>query len=398
MPCPFKRGFEVELPEIPDTPLRRSTFQTDSKVKRWRLNKVWEPENKHTKTTNNEGSSSASWASENEPRPTAEEMLPLETDQLRLPRTRSNTTSTTIAEPPISAQVFPAGRERSSSVAFIRQRFLSEPSVQKLESHSHPSVPLSKSSGSEGDAASISSSADSFYSLDATSRRSSSPSFVDADSVNDELPLAPDEIEFPYRGRHKRQESELTVRASHDNRFRPLDIPTAPYRDGKIHSPPSTPPPLSDSEDALEPPHLDVPTPPDTLRLRNLTGASQRRAFSPMPHPANMFFRSPSGPRTGTATMIVQKAMEIFMGPPANLVALMLHIAARISLRLRGLASHSGRGDEILPGTWESGGEEEDEWGEDDYGIPLRQISSRSHSIERPLSEFSDDFNLGAID
>ena len=197
--------------------------------------------------------------------------------------------------------------------------------------------------------------------------------------------------ELRGRGLHRRQISEATVRPvlSEDERETPPVTPTNNVHPSSnptinVHpsSAPSTPPLVSDSEeDSLEPPFLDVPTPPDNTRLKRLTGASQRRAFSPMPHPQNLFC-PPAQPRKQFTAALVRRTCELILGPPAHLVTLMLSIAARVSngfgfntYRVR----HAG---EKIPCSWESS-EEEDEWEEDDYGIPLGNLDREGSALKR---------------
>ena len=42
--CPFRRGFDVELPESDQTVLRSSRWKNTEKARRWTLNRIWKPE------------------------------------------------------------------------------------------------------------------------------------------------------------------------------------------------------------------------------------------------------------------------------------------------------------------------------------------------------------------
>ena len=70
---------------------------------------------------------------------------------------------------------------------------------------------------------------------------------------------------------------------------------------------------------------------------------------------------------------LVRKTCELILGPPAHLVTIMLNIAAKISDGVFGFNTyrvrHSG---EKIPCSWESS--DEDEWEEDDFGIPLGNL------------------------
>ena len=74
------------------------------------------------------------------------------------------------------------------------------------------------------------------------------------------------------------------------------------------------------------------------------------------------------------------------MGPPAQLVALMLNIAAKIARgALRGSSFGYGSSGQKIPCSWDysdaeeegEGADDDDEWDEDDYGISLRPIPSK---------------------
>jgi hypothetical protein len=216
---------------------------------------------------------------------------------------------------------------------------------------------------------------------------SPSPKFIDAEAEltnpwEDELNVKGDQ-EDRGRDRHRRQLSDITVRPKSVGEVveaaerTPTDIPkviTTPTIDVHPSSTPSTPQLVSDSdEDSVDHGPSEISTPPDTIRLRRLTGASQRRAFSPMPNPQNLFRPPSRTPSKQLTTALVRKTCELILGPPAHLVSLMLKIAARISegalkfttYRVR----HTG---EKIPCSWESSDEED--WEEDDYGIPLRNL------------------------
>jgi hypothetical protein len=217
-----------------------------------------------------------------------------------------------------------------------------------------------------------------------TTRRSPSPPFLDAeaDILNPWVDTSPKQDDTRGRTRHRRQISELTVRATSADQVDkstpvtpivPLLPITTPTIDVRPSSAPHTPPLVSDSdEDSLELPSLDVPTPPDMIRMKRLTGASPRRAFSPMPHPQNLCFPTRHKPDQKFTSALVRKTCEIVLGPPQHLVSLMLRIAASISNGF-GFSTYRIRRTETIPGSWESSGEE-DEWEEDDFGIPLSNL------------------------
>jgi hypothetical protein len=134
---------------------------------------------------------------------------------------------------------------------------------------------------------------------------------------------------------------------------------------------------MSDSEDSFEPPLLDVPTPPDNIRLKKLTGASQRRAYSPMPHPQNLFNPPAHASGKHMTAALMQRTCQILLGPPAHLVALMLRIAANISHGVFGFNTYRvPQETERIPCQWDSSSGDDEEWAEDDFGIPLGHLEA----------------------
>jgi hypothetical protein len=123
----------------------------------------------------------------------------------------------------------------------------------------------------------------------------------------------------------------------------------------------------SQSED-----HWQEPGSPVTTVRRRLR---QRRSHSPLPSPANLY--TPHARLSGhhLTTAILQKTCSLLLGPPAQLVALMLNIAARIANgAFRGSAVAYLDGDRPIPCSWdysEDEGMSKEEWEEDDYGISI---------------------------
>ncbi|KAF2726999.1 hypothetical protein EJ04DRAFT_152502 [Polyplosphaeria fusca] len=410
--CPFNRGFEVQLPQRPPTPPRKRARKPSTKAKKWLFDKTWMPENGlRPSTPVFDGSDSGTTSSYEE-----DDRSSINTD-----------TPEVEAEPPqhIEDRTPPrATPARRLSVAerarlFQGQRSVSTPSTLGLESVTPAEMPRieerigqqeetpakcdAADSPIEQSAETIShvSSVDSFHSLENSTHRSPSPPYLDAeaDLINpwtDEEGnnQAPEEIQDSRgRGRHRRQVSEATLRArseEHIDEAAPL-TPTAethpttpPSINVHLSSAPSTPPLVSDSEeDSLEPPFLDLPTPPNTaIRLKRLTGATQRRAFSPMPHPQNLICPPSVQPRKQFTAALVRKTCELLLGPPSHLVTLMLRIAAKISNGAFGFNTYRVRSaGERIPCSWESS--DEDEWEEDDFGIPLGNLDREGSALRR---------------
>jgi len=227
----------------------------------------------------------------------------------------------------------------------------------------------------ENDAASVASSYDSFYSADETAVASqhfdnlSSSREEDGDGT-ERLPTV----------RHKRETSESTA------------VPSTPK--ARIQGDESgesqdqepfdlaTPPLISDSGDETsDAAWFDAITPPDSIRLRHIgrrpSSASLRPGFDSMANSTNLFNSRPPSRRTQLSHALIQKTYSLVIGPPAHLIAIMLQIAARIVQGIPIVYDRASRRKK-LPGTWESSTGEEDEWDEDDYGIPLKNLGRTS--------------------
>lgn len=396
-PCPFARGFQVELPERPKTPPPRRPKKPPERAKKWLFDKTWMPEDGLRPSTSVvEGPDSSTNSSYEDDRSS------VHTD-----------TSEAVSGSPVRPSVAPPKPTATPSVlertkTFQGLRSVTTPSglgighlpAQHASVTSAETPPLEKEGEARGRAETLSlvSSTESF---ETAPQRSPSPQYLDAEAElanpwASEHGLQPKQEEERGRARHRRQISDITVRpqslehvvgtAPHT----PTDAnntASTPTIDIHPSSAPSTPPLVSDSDDdSLEPLFLDVPTPPDAIRMKRLTGASQRRSFSPMPPPQNLFCppnRAPSKPFTAA---LVRKTYELILGPPAHLVTLMLKIAAHISNGAFGFNTYRVRHtSERIPCSWESS--DEDEWEEDDYGIPLANLDGQTLRRREYLSE-----------
>lgn len=385
-PCPFRRGFDVEIPmvERPKTPPRRRSVRPPEKAKKWMFDKTWVPNDGKRPSTR--GSDTGTVSSYDD-----DDRSSVNTDINELP----DSPGTLLDITPPRPSTPPSVRERAKALQGVRS--ITVPSSLRLAAVTSPDAstfetapvqqrpdPISEVS-TPGETLSMISSVDSFHSLESLSRDSPSPPYLDAEAelIN---PWAGDDGETSReprgRGRHRRQISEVTLRAtSSDGALQsprtPKFIfhPSSPTEEVRLGSPPSTPPLVSDSdEDSLEPPLSDVSTPPSMIPLKRLTGATQRRAFSPMPHPQNLFRPNRGqGPAKQLTAALVRKTYELILGPPAHLVSLMLQIAARVSNGAFGWNTYKIKNTaERIPCSWESS--DEDEWDEDDYGIPLGNL------------------------
>lgn len=135
--------------------------------------------------------------------------------------------------------------------------------------------------------------------------------------------------------------------------------------------------------------------------LPTITPTSSPRSFwSPNPHddddfwgatplsPPNRHFRradhapaaephssplSSSKPSPGQIRDDIAKGYANFLGPPAQLVSAMLRIAAKIAADALSISLHTPSGkSRHVPGSWELSDDDDDDWDMSDYGFPLR--------------------------
>jgi hypothetical protein len=387
-PCPFSRRFEVQLPERTKTPPPRKRLQQPpEKAKKWIFDSTWktdqgpmpstpvlEGSDSGTASSNEEDVRSSNVTDISEAMPELPEPVQYLTPLKPKPQRMLSLSERAKKFQGMRSMTMPIGRGMDFSI--VRQ---------------NSDQPEDRENGRKEstDPTSLMSSTDSFH----TAQPSPSTPYLDAE-VNlsnpweDQLSPRASRNDQRKRGRsrHRRQISEATVRApsSDSSENSPLgtsrlDLGTSPNPKIGIHlsSAPSTPPLVSDTEDDC-PPSLGVPTPRDNIRLRRLTGASQRRAFSPIPHPHNLFLpTTPAGPRKQFTDAMMRKTMDLVLGPPHHLVTLMLRIAAKIKNGAFGFTTFRIRQPAKVSRSWESS--DDSSASEDDFGIPLKNME-RSRS------------------
>ncbi|KAL8793631.1 MAG: hypothetical protein Q9195_003783 [Heterodermia aff. obscurata] len=140
---------------------------------------------------------------------------------------------------------------------------------------------------------------------------------------------------------------------------------------------PQTPTLISDTASQGEDSWSEAITPSPQTQLRHRR-SSRQRAPSPLPAPANIY--SPTARLSGhhLTTAILQKTCSLLLGPPVQLVALMLNIARKIAKgSYCGFSFGTGESGQRIPCSWDFSDTEDDQiWDEDDYGVSLGNISS----------------------
>lgn len=411
-PCPFKRGFTVDLPEPPSTPVQKrpwkpkprldlssekvpehfkdfgqfsmtDTFTRSPGSERGELAELDTeayPETKagfgvahfdvtSTGSTENEGNSEATDATGLSPKDVYENVYD-ETDDFKTPtRPKGLRTGRAITAPPqLTLRTSPPSNKEVKTVALPKLR--REPS-------------------------SISSSVDSFHSLH-------SPISPLVPSLPFPTSLQGDytDIDTPLIRNYKRDVSEITVTDSVPELWDMSDAKSGD--ESAYHSPPDlpeTPPLVSDaaSQDDDQWPEPTTPSPHTKLRRHGIR--RRRRNQSPLPPSSNLY--SPYSPRSHISshhltTAILQKTCSFLLGPPIQLVALMMRIAARIARGAsRGTSIGFGGSGQKIPCSWDfsdASDEASENLEEDDYGFSLRKNSSmgeaRAGEIGGSVSKF----------
>lgn len=189
---------------------------------------------------------------------------------------------------------------------------------------------------------------------------------------------------IPKVRHHRRDDSELTVTAHPEDCWdEPASTtfdPTAPPISPDI---PQTPPLVSDTTSHSEDQSPEIIT-PSSVPLRRRQRKARARSQSPLPSPANLY--SPSARLSGhhLTTAILQKTCSMLLGPPVSLVALMLNIASRI---MNGTYDGFPLGSrQKIPCSWDFSDTDQATEDEDDYGIALDKLpSSRASSRSKDL-------------
>lgn len=385
--CPFKRGFTVDLPEPPKTPIQKRPWRpkpgpTGSPPE------VSEDFNRKAVFMNNRLSRS----------PCSNEIDTAENLVFQEGEIRNHSTP---APSDVSSleSMDDEGSKATDDIGFIRKDLPGNVYDERDDSKT-PTRPKSLRAGravtappqltlstasplnsatdaqtipkQQRESSSLASSVDSFHSFHSPiSPLSSSPPFPTSSK-----PHAT--IVAPRIRSHKRDVSDITVTAGSPELWDFSDGRSSD--ESSYHSPPdlpATPPLVRDtaSPDDNQWPEAITPPPPTVLRRRPET--RQRRNQSPLPPSSNLY--SPYSPRSQMSghhltTAILQRTCSLLLGPPVQLVALMMRIAAKIARgAFRGTSFGFGEGGQKIPCSWDfsDGDEADDLWEEDDFGVAL---------------------------
>ncbi|KAF2664677.1 hypothetical protein BT63DRAFT_95402 [Microthyrium microscopicum] len=471
-PCPFKKGY-YEIPDRPPTPVRRASLAPKEKAKKWRLNKVWEPEDadRRAQFVENNRRVSEQWRSNLKPAtehlhrisnaPTmlrtpprrmntygGERSSPLSRSneslgeipdsdkpalsQIRvakIPNSRphhgygqlalsvssddqaSNVTTQQTPYPNVNEQSDPSHEPKSDEddgfLEFLRRpnsdkdvQLVEEQIKQLTERMSSMATALGQmgfqprkemetepesTTGAESavadvETASISSSRDSFYSVE--------------DLEESDLYHVPQiqPHQFPISIATPTHSRDSSIATSVPDTPRAIPRPQNTQEVPQSYVEPLTPTLTEDTSSVSENTgDASAVTPPQTLRLRRpiqrLEIQNHDEDHEEELRPTQLSIFSPRDPtKTPLSTAVIRRTCEFLLGPPAHLVTMMLRIAARI---LDTLPGHSRR--RSIPGAWssddESGTESWDEVDEvDDYDYPLRKMTHFVDASDEPVT------------
>lgn len=398
-PCPFKKGFTVELPEKPKTPIRKkpwrprerpqSALTTERSDCPERELRCWE-----RSSTLLEQRAAADLRPEGEEDTLAEytDSVPEDSaESSELGQDRKTTDDSEITpknhtshgrqdidpyKTPTRPRPLKTGRATTAPPQLLLHTALpSDTATQNF----HCSDRLEEESN-------LSSSIDSFHSFHSPiSPLPPSPRFPQHSSSPD--PIDGGGITNRKVRNHRRDNSELTVTAESEDIWSEAK-PTALQEAVECASLelPCTPPLVSDTTSLSEEPSPEAIT-PLSFELRRRTKLSRQRSHSPLPSPANIYSPRSRLSRHHLTTMILQKTASMLLGPPVSLVALMLNIASRImNGTYNGFPFGSAESGRKIPCSWDFSDTDQMTEEEDDYGCALDKLpSSRSSSRSKDL-------------
>lgn len=420
--CPFSRGFTVELPEEPK--LRKSRRRSHGPAKKWTLDRAysWKPEDGRQPATRGKeefrGSESSSGSDEEAEVATATEAdlerqtsnsseLADEVKQLGMntpSRPRGLAAMRSITAPPqLSFGFTPPSKMRPSvgvdgtveaSENIVSESSTEEPqrlrTFQSIPTDMPPSPPdssaghdLTESPAQTRDFAMREEQSEPQRS--ATVERAG----VDALTTNNvqAWPTLPGE-QFSGSEPISRSLESLPVPARHENTKRAAS-PHAIVEQIATEERTKTPPIASNPDDPFAAIQARI------LARRSLSGTTSFHPVNTSPTSSSSSSTTVASRRSTSsqsrhqnafASALVRKAYTAFLGPPAQLVAIMLRIAARIANGTFGTTFGSGfiiaspAGSKLVPGSFNLESIDADdleqpdleEWEEDDFGVPLR--------------------------
>ena len=344
-PCPFQRGFSVELPPEAKTPKRK---------------KAWTP--KHSPNTGLKKLDFGNLNADGGERDASDRgSIGEESDH-----SISQMSERSFSRPSSS------GVLRSSPIS-IPRRATSVPATESLKPFGSLVAQFQDASNStsEADDVNPASSVDSFHSFQDTtslsvpSPYSIPPSPTDSHFIKEEQHLSPE------RG-HTREPSEVTITAepSSSPKLEPAFKPYSPVQSPSTDAQTNELPPLDVTSSATR--RISPEDPNSTIRRRPRT--PRKRELSPLPHSSTLLGPSPKSSAKGLTAAVLQKTCALILGPPIQLLLIILRYVGNTAAAKDNEPDYSLR----------TSGETDEGWNEDDFGMPLSPVYSRRHPDSAP--------------
>lgn len=399
-PCPFKRGFTVELPEPPETPVKLRPWKPRERPRAQSGSPQRKPGDHMVKATeilDFEDLESLETSS-NDTVTEASRHIHMETNYAENSSadTIHNNITTDYMEKSgldlrtsmrashkyagISENIPPAPKHEAGRTVTAPSHlvFQTKSSVKSTATIPVPSMLQSKL---ENESVSLPSSVDSFHSFHSPiSPLPPSPPYSNPSSPSPKLENGCGFV-VPRTRAHQHELSETMVSSENPAVW---DL----SKDESVHTDtatlPKTPTLVSDDASQSEDAWPDVDTPSPLTQLRQRRSRSRRSTQSPLPSPVNLY--SPSCQLSGhhLTTAILQKTCSLLLGPPVQLVALMLNIASKIAKgTFRGAAYGYSESGQRIPCSWNFSDSEDDSepsWEEDDFGVSLSSNTKGTRS------------------
>ena len=395
-PCPFQRGFTVELPEPPRTPVQKRPWKPKPRLGATSeqpvedLGYFGDPFENSVASPATQAGIAEAFAG-----PKKEVHERQSTPRSEMSSTESNETGHDSEATDDTAFSHAEMYERDLEEAFDELKTPTRPrelrtgrTVTAPPQLTLRTTPLSTSiSDTEAlpaqklrsDSSSVASSLDSFHSFHSPiSPLLPSPSYGPPSPITG----SDVDIENPKTRSHTRDVSETTITATSSSIWDVADdisVTDQPMRD------PLATPALTNGAASQDDEHWSeaaTPSPEATIRRRKVQW-TKRRDLSPLPPSVNLC--SPYSPRshmTGhhLTTAILQRTCSLLLGPPVQLVAMMLRIAAKIARgAFTGSSFGFGEGGQRIPCSWDfsdCSDVNDASWDEDDYGFSLGKTNS----------------------
>ena len=411
--CPFRRGFTVDLPETPEQPIKRPTRVSTEPVKKWKLDKVWRPEDWTPEAVqisetplSRPGSvimtqsSDRSASSSPSPNPQTSESnspsLNPQTSERQSPSPNTPTSDDeTLSEEDGQVAPLPDVRPRALS----NMRSVTAPGKLNLQpvsvANRLPAIDLDGSMRGTVDAQKVDTIVEQFAKLPLTSDSDTTSNVLQDDSENGNDRIDSANLEMDPKDLPGKKETDLeeelgapisAVTDCTDNYcFSEDNIVEHP-----IMSKMSTPSLSSDSERHS---WQDVVTPPETIRLRYPHKAVPQQTISEqvLSHTSSR----PPARRIAShyaehqaSSGVVRKTFTILTSPPSYLVNIMLQMAGRIANGALSLTIPSPQGaHRRIPGSWDLS-DDEDVWANES---PEAQVTEKAAlNKERRKTQMSE--------